>query len=157
MLDITSSCTAYSAKFIIEQLKLSQEVQYKIEPESEGDEYTVIYSDHEHHVSLIGHCCTCSFSRVMGLPYRHIFAVRASQNLPVFELHLVADRWRKDYQLLVSTTCGPEGEMEDNEASNGISFSRIEMEVPCNSTLSRNQKYRKVIGIGQKLAMVASE
>ena len=27
VLDITSSCTAYSAKFIIKQLKLSQEVQ----------------------------------------------------------------------------------------------------------------------------------
>ena len=33
---------------------------------------------------------------------------------------------------------------EDDEANNGMS-------------LSRNQKYKKVVGIGQKLAMVASE
>ena len=31
------------------------------------------------------------------------------------------------------------------------------MEMPSTSTLSRNQKYKKVIGIRQKLAMVASE
>ena len=42
VVDITSSCTAYSAKFVIEQLKLSLQVQYKIEQEGEGDEYTSI-------------------------------------------------------------------------------------------------------------------
>ena len=63
----------------------------------------------------------------------------------------------KDYQILVGSTCGHEGEMEDNEASNGISFSRLEMPVTSTSTLSRNQKYKKVVEIGQKLAMVASE
>ena len=157
VVDITSSCTAYSAKFVIEQLKLSQQVQYKIEQEGEGDEYTVVYSDRKHHVSLSGHRCTCSFSKVMGLPCRHLLAARASQNLPAFESYLVADRWRKDYQILVGSTCGHEGEMEDNEASNGISFSRLEMPVTSTSTLSRNQKYKKVVEIGQKLAMVASE
>ena len=157
VVDITSSCTAYSAKFVIEQLKLSQQVQYKIEQEGEGDEYTVVYSDRKHHVSLSGHRCMCSFSKVMGLPCRHLLAARASQNLPAFESYLVADRWRKDYQILVGSTCGHEGEMEDNEASNGISFSRLEMPVTSTSTLSRNQKYKKVVEIGQKLAMVASE
>ena len=47
--------------------------------------------------------------------------------------------------------------MEDDEANNGMSLSRFEMKVPSTSTLSRNQKYKKVVGIGQKLAMVASE
>ena len=79
----------------------AQQIQYKIEKGSEDDEYAVAYSDHEHHVSLLRHRCSCSFSKVMGLPCRHLFAVRASQNLPVFELQLVTDRWRKDYQLLV--------------------------------------------------------
>ena len=65
MVDITSSCTAYSAKFVIEQLK--QLLRYKIEREGEGDEYTAVYSDREHHVSLIRHRCTYSFSKVMGL------------------------------------------------------------------------------------------
>lgn len=154
VLEVTSSCTAYSARLIIEQLKLSQQTQYKIEPRSEGDDYTVAYSDHEHHVSLLRHHCSCSFSKVMGLPCRHLFAVRASQNLPVFELALVAERWRKDYQLLVGATCDYDGQREE---INDISLSRFETEVPSTSTLSRNQKYKKVIGIGQKLAMVASE
>ena len=47
--------------------------------------------------------------------------------------------------------------MEDDEANNGMSLSRFEMKAPSTSTLSRNQKYKKVVGIGQKLAMVASE
>ena len=53
---------------------------------------------------------------VTGLPCRHLFAVRTSQNLPVFELQLVADRWRRNYQLLVSTSFDFDGEMEDSEA-----------------------------------------
>ena len=114
VLEVTSSCTAYSARLIIEQLKLSQQTQYKIEPRSEGDDYTVAYSDHEHHVSLLRHHCSCSFSKVMGLPCRHLFAVRASQNLPVFELALVAERWRKDYQLFVGATCDYDGQREVN-------------------------------------------
>ena len=80
--------------------------------------------------------------------------MRASQNLPVFELALVAERWRKDYQLSVGATCDYDGQREE---INDISLSRFETEVPSTSTLSRNQKYKKVIGIGQKLAMVASE
>ena len=93
----------------------------------------------------------------MGLPCRHLFAIRASQNLPIFELQPVANRWHKDYQLLVGTTCDCEGQMEDDEADHGISLSRFEMEMPSTSTLSRNQKYKNIVGIGQKLAMVASE
>ena len=47
--------------------------------------------------------------------------------------------------------------MEGDKSDHGISLSRFEMEMPSTSILSRNQKYEKVTGIGQKLTMVASE
>ena len=52
VLEITSSCTAYSVKLVVEQLKLSQKVPYKVAPGSEDDAFVVTYEDHEHHVSL---------------------------------------------------------------------------------------------------------
>ena len=72
-----------------------------------------------YHLSLIANNCSFSFSKVMGLPCRHIFAVRASQNLPVFEVQLVARRWHKDYQLLMN-----ESEVlgDHDEGDNGSAF-----------------------------------
>ena len=156
VMEITSSCTAYSAKFVIEQLKLSQQVQYEITPENEDNVSVVTFNGREHHVSLSERHCSCSFSRIMQLPCRHIFAVRASQGLSVFDLQLVADRWRKDYQLLVSTGSVCDS-MEQDPPSNPMSFSKLKVESQSTSTLSRNQKYTKALGIGQKMAMIASE
>ena len=96
--DIYSTCTA---ERFVEQLKLSHSVKYTITIGESDGTFVAVYTSHQHHVSLITNCCSCSFSKVMGLPCQHMFAVRTSQNLPVFDLHLVARKWHKDYQLLV--------------------------------------------------------
>ena len=98
--DIYSTCTTYSAEKIVEQLKLSHFVKYTITAGESDGAFVAVYKSHQHHVSLTSNCCSCSFSKVMGLPCRQVFAVRTSQNLPVFNLQLVVRRWHKDYQLL---------------------------------------------------------
>ena len=152
--DICSTCTAYSAERIVEQLKLSNSVKYTITIGESDGTFVAVYKSHQHHVSSITNCCSCSFSKVMGLPCRHIFAVRTSQNLPVFDLHLVAKRWHKDYQLLVDST-DQTPDLQDCSAT--VELSTIVTKGPSMSTLSKNQKYRKALGIRQKLAALTSE
>ena len=139
---INTTCTAYSADRIVTVSS----------GDSNGD-FIAVYKSGEHHVSLIDNNCSCSFSKVMGIPCWHIFVVRASQNLPVFEVQLVARRWHKDYQLLCELLddCHEEGK------SDAIQVPAIDTSVPLHSTLSKNHKYKKVLGLGQKLAALSSE
>ena len=126
---INATCTAYSAEKIVEQLKLSRSVMYTVSSGDSDGVFIAVYKSREHHVSLIANSCSCVFSTVMRLPCWHIFAVRASQNLPVFEVQLVARRWHKDFQLLmdpseVSANYG----QEDN--SGAFQVSTINTDIP---------------------------
>ena len=156
VMEITSSCTAYSAERIVEQLKLSQKVAYEVTQEREHGTFLVTYRDHKHHVSLPTHSCSCSFSKTMGLPCRHLFVVRAAQDLPAFELQLVANRWHKDYQLLIGSSDECDNGVEGGPA-HVMPLSEITVNSRMTCTLSRNQKYKKTLDVGNKLAMVASE
>lgn len=159
VLEVTSSCTSYSAERIIEQIKLSQEVSYEITSESDDEKFSVTYKDHQHHVNLPSCSCSCGFSKTMGLPCRHLFTVRTAKKLPVFDLQMVARRWLKEYQLLVGDTdeCSDVMDVDCDCDSNTLSVSQVTVNSQITSTLSRNQKYRKMLEVGQKLAMVASE
>ena len=66
--DIYSTCTAYSAENIVEQLKLSHSVKYTIAVGESDGPFVAVYKSHQHHMSLTSNCCSCSFSKVMGLP-----------------------------------------------------------------------------------------
>jgi len=149
--EICSTCTAYSSERIIEQLKLSHSVKHGITRGEEDGSFLAVYKTHQHHVSLSANHCSCNFSKIMGLPCRHIFAVRASQNLPAFELKLVAERWHKDYQLLVDP---PDSHMEeDSSVAAEVQVSTISTTAPSKCTLSKNQKYKKTLRAGQKLLL----
>ena len=154
--DIYSTCTAYSAEKIVEQLKLSHSVKYTIAVGGSDGAFVAVYKSHQHHVSLTSNCCSCSFSKVMGLPCRHVFAVRTSQNLPVFHLQLVARRWHTDYQLTVDPSQTSYFHSEQ-DCSATVKLSTIVTKGPSMSTLSKNQKYKKALGLGQKLAALTSE
>ena len=82
-----------------------------------------------------------------------MFAVRILQNLSVFELRLVAERWHKDYQLLVDP---PDFHMGENSNVAEVQVSTIDNKVSSISTLSKNQNYKKAQRIGQKLAAIVS-
>ena len=118
--------------------------------------FKAVYKSREHCVSLIANNCSCGFSKVMGLPCRHIFAVRASQNLPVFEVQLVARRWHKDFQLLMDPS-EVSDDRDEEDKSGALQVSSLITNFPLKSTLSKNQKYKKALGLGQKLAALSSE
>ena len=155
---INATCTVYSAERIVIQLRLSRSVMYTVLSGDRDGVFKAVYKSWEHCVSLIANNCSCGFSKVMGLPCQHnfIFVVRASQNLPVFEVQLVARRWHKAFQLLMDPSeVSDDRDEEDN--SGALQVSSLTTNFPLKSTLSKNQKYKKALGLGQKLAALSSE
>ena len=74
----------------------------------------------------------------------------------MFEVQLVARRWHKDYQLLVNES-EVSGDLDEGDNGSVFQVSAITTNVSLKSTLSKNQKYKKALGIGQKLAALSSE
>ena len=71
--EICSTYTAYSSERMIEQLKLSHTMKYyTITRGEDNGTFLAIYKAHQHHVYLSANKCSCSFSKVMGLPCRHV-------------------------------------------------------------------------------------
>ena len=156
--EIRAVCTQYAATMIVEQLKLAHSVGYQIN-EKEGENVLVSPSGRLHTVHIdgnIGNACSCSFHRTVHMPCRHIFAARLHQQLPTFELTMVAERWQKQYQLLVdeanSDAVDPSG-LKGPE----VQVSSIPLGINLTGTLARNQKYRKMQTLCQKLAIIASQ
>lgn len=158
--EITSSCTAYAAERIIEQLNVSRKIPYSVGKENYDSTQRILvtYKDKDYHLSLSTNVCSCSFSITMGLPCCHIFSARAEVKLPVFELSMVSSRWHKDYQLPVDCVSMDQSVADgcENECST-VSISTLPPNPVMKGTLSRNQKYRKMLDIGKKLASAASE
>lgn len=97
ILAIHSSCTSYAAKLTTEQLLLSKKINYDVNAPAEGTA-ELIYGTHHHFVQVDKATCSCSFSKTMGLPCRHVFVVRQNLNLPMFEEFMVQKRWLASYQ-----------------------------------------------------------
>ena len=136
---INATCTVHSTERIVEQLKLSCSAMYTVLSGDSDGVFNTVFNSRGHHVSLIANSCSCGFSEVMRLPCRYIFAVRASQNLPVFEVQLVARRWHKDFQLLIDPSeVSDDHDEEDN--SGALQVSSLTTNFPLKSLLSRNQK-----------------
>ena len=93
---ISSSCTAYAAKLAIEQLHLSIKIKYEVQPPSEGI-VEVIYGSHHHCVQADKAICSCTFSKTIGLPCRHLFVAKQKLNLPTFEEFMVQKCWLASY------------------------------------------------------------
>ena len=88
------------------------------------------------------------------MPCRHIFLARIQNGLEVFDCSLVAERWLKSYQVHV-------GECENVMTKSDVQPSEVTMScikaIPSlSSTLSKNQKYCKILSLSQKLAVLAS-
>ena len=115
MSTISSSCTAYAAKLVTEQLYLSIKINYEVQPPSEGV-IEVLYGTHRHDVQVDKAICSCAFSKTMGLPCRHVFVARRSLDyLHVcnFEDFMIQKRWLASYQINVNSedTSNVEGDV----------------------------------------------
>ena len=105
--------------------------------------------------------CLYDFASSMKLPCRHIFALRKELKEPLFDVNLCDKRWSKDYYLQSHRIFQPAkcSSIEDSsECDNGVASLTLDESEPCKrKVLSQHEKYRKVFGLAQKLASVASE
>ena len=110
----------------------------------------------------------------MGMPCRHIFFVRKYLEFPEFEISMVADRWKRSYQILndsaevevgkdeidVEDSCNTEKGIfnEKRNEKRSIQFQKLSLTKPfLKGTLSQNQKYNKMLDTSKKLAVIASQ
>ena len=96
------------------------------------------------------------------MPCRHIFAVRLSLNIPVFKEEMVAVRWLKSYQStdMFDQSTSTNGDYDPDpltEQADKVRMSTLSTRNKLSGTLARNQKFRKMQSLGQKLATIASE
>ena len=147
--EVEAVCTKYASNIISEQMKLATTVDYVITQREKVVEVTspnqtvcvVTPGDHS--------SCTCTFYKTMFMPCRHIFATRRLLHLPLFQPSMVPLCWIKQYQL----------SMEENQSNNQVSGVQISTftRKALPTSLSRSQKYTKMMNLCQKLATVASQ
>ena len=99
--DVRSVCTQYASDTIINQLRLAHTVKYEISSENDNDYNVTNKGINIYNVNLMEDQCSCSFKRTLMMPCRHIFAVRRSLSMPIFEEEMVGQRWLKSYQSLI--------------------------------------------------------
>lgn len=162
--EIQSVCTQYAADMIVNQLKVARSVNYKVEvsESKENAETVVSYQDRSYSVSVDKGTCSCTFQRTMLMPCRHVFKCRLDCGLVTLDQSLVADRWLKECQICIGES-NDESLQDGNNVddigglSNEAQISSVSSSSFLGSTLARNQKYRKILSLTNKLAVVASQ
>ena len=153
--EIQSICTQYAADLIVSQLKLARTTEYTVQVVSESDKAVISYQDRSHSVSVKG-TCSCTFQKTLLMPCRHVFKYRIHCGLTVFDPSLVADRWLKQFQIHVGKStddlCN-----NSEQSMNEVQLTSISSASYLNRTLARNQKYRKIRSLTDKLAVIASQ
>ena len=158
--EIQSVCTKYAADMIVNQLKVAKSVDYDVNLSKEKSEAVVSYQDRSYSVSVDKGTCSCTFQRTMLMPCRHVFKCRLDCDLVIFDQSLVADRWLKQYQIHVGES-KDENVQDGNDDIGGLSneaqISSVSSTSFLGSTLARNQKYRKMLSLTNRLAVMASQ
>ena len=157
--EIQLVCTKYAADMIVNQLKVKS-VDYEVKLSKEKCEAVVSYQDRSYSVSVDKGTCSCTFQRTILMPRRHVFKCRLDCDLVIFDQSLVADRWLKQYQIHVGESMD-ENVQDGNDDSGGLSneaqISSVSSTSFLGSTLARNQKYRKMLSLTNRLAVMASQ
>ena len=134
--------TPHAFKYVEKQLELAQCITIQDE---EGS-FSVKSSVGE--ISVTATTCQCTSYTSMSLPCRHIFALRRQQMLDLFDPALVAQRWTLDYYKKGHRMFQP---LSDNIQQPSVSLT------PRRRNLNSDQKYKRALQLGQKLASLASE
>lgn len=156
--EVAAVCTEHAANLICEQLVVANKVEYKITKVVQTSNFELTYKDHKHCVNVDLNCCSCSFQKTLGLPCCHLFAVRAHLGLAVFDKIMVQERWLISYQIHLphtfATTCNPPASSGTLSSDVNYKVPKITklMQKPLKGTLSQNQKYKKTMKLGQKIA-----
>ena len=163
-LDYFNHLTPFAFKHISHQLSLSKKVGKFENSTASPDHYTIDTSKGTLTVSPEN--CHCDFASSMKLPCRHILSLRKQLNFPQYAESLCDKRWTKEYYLTCHRTFRPttgncyvpENNCQyDDSTDNAVSIT-VKKENPRErKVLSQHEIYRKVFGVAQKLASIASE
>ena len=156
------ACTQYAATLIVEELKLAHSVGYQI-TEKDGKNVLESSSGRLHTVSIdddVGRACSCSFHQTFHMPCCHIFTSYSNSPKATWvwnsnggetlaEAVSALGGWNRwcCWFLYLWSTCR-------TARSPCIFYSSG---VNLTGTLTRNQKYRKIQTLCQKLALIASQ
>lgn len=142
----SSLLTPYAFSFVLKQMKLAEKVK---QIEDNGGAYTIATCDGVKVVSE--QCCECIFCASMRLPCRHIFALRESLGLPIFDPSLCEKRWTSEYY---KSTQRVFLDLSSSTPSvTTVSFSDCKKQ----RKLSQHEKFRKANMMTTELAAVVSE
>ena len=162
--EIAAVCTEHAANLVCEQLELAGKVNYQFKQHPYKEYmFELAYKDHKHFVDIDSNSCSCSFSKTLGLPCRHVFAARKKLDHVIFCTSMVGDRWLKSYQIQVPGSKDLLQSALPDDVSSVPQSDQFHLNIsnlqkkPLKATLSQNQKYKKALEIGQKIAGVASQ
>ena len=149
--EIAAICTEHAANLVCEQLELAGKVDYQFKQDlHEENTFEIRYKDHKHFVNIDSNSCTCTFSKTLGLPCRHMFAARRRQELVIFCTSLVRDRWLKSYQIQVPgcedlmLSAHPDDDMLSVAQSDQFNFTISKLQKkPMKATLSQSPEVQE--------------
>ena len=150
--EVEAICTQYASNKISEQMKLATSVKY-VFSQREGIVEVTSPNKSVHFVKPSDDItCTCTFYKTMYMPCHHIFAARCLLQLPLFQLSMVPQCWIKQYQLSIEE----QSHVQSNSQAPDVKISSFTRKALATCTLSRSQKYNKMMSLCQKLATAAS-
>ena len=137
--------TPHAFQIVLKQIELSSKVVISEEC-CDHDVVTLQTSSGVTHVTSTS--CTCQFSAMNQLPCRHIFALRAKQDQPIYFEDAVSNRWRLDYYRHHASLA------QDIDTNYQTATVYVQ---PQQAIMTQSQKYKKAFVEAQKLATLASE
>ena len=93
----------------------------------------------------------------MHRPCRHQFAARAKLGVELIKRKDIGERWLKSYQLHVPAVDEHIDEVNIASVSDSPAISAVKKQNKLIESLSKAQKYRKMLNLSQKLAVIGSE
>ena len=101
--------------------------------------------------------CSCTFTKSMKLPCRHIFATRRHKGLSEYTEDACAERWKLDHFLAHHRVFQTSSflETDDNELATGIEVIGLDQGCP-SRILTEQEKYKKAFQVAQSLAQQLS-
>ena len=133
--DYYATLTPYAFEFVLRQHKYTKNV--KLGETFDGEVYSTISAYGEKFVSMTH--CTCTDSRSMMLPCRHIFALRKQKKCQLFEKSLCTQRWTRDYYMLHHRVFKNDSNSLENNSKNASEIVNSEFSVNDSECLNSSE------------------
>ena len=149
--DYASLLTPYAYKYVREQINMVGKVIDMAVEDVQCDEMYIFKSENNQH-STSKNSCTCIFHKGMGLPCKHILAVRELMNISLFIPEVCDNRWSKAFYMASYRRILGHGPCHLESHLNTTQITQRSKKV-----LSYNEKYRKTNNITKHLTALVSQ